>query len=169
QFGRDLVVIGGPCSAETATQVDSVAAAVARAGGHALRGGAFKPRTSPYSFQGLGEPGLMLLRHAADAEGLPLVSEAMCAEEVELVARHAHMVQIGSRNMQNFRLLEAVGRCDTPVLLKRGFMARVDEMLAAAEYIYCRGNTQIVLCERGIRGFDPTFRNILDLSGLVWL
>ncbi|MCB9832995.1 MAG: 3-deoxy-7-phosphoheptulonate synthase [Planctomycetes bacterium] len=167
--GRDFVLLAGPCGVESRGQLDEVADAALRAGAVGLRGGAFKPRTSPYLFQGLGLEGLRLLAEVRERTGLPVVTEVMTPEDVDLVAEHADMLQIGSRNVQNFRLLEAVGSIDRPVLLKRGMMSTLDEYLAAAEYIYMRGNEKVVLCERGIRGFEPRLRNTLDLAGVALL
>ena len=164
-FGGDaLAIAAGPCSVESREQIEAVAAAVARAGANILRGGAFKPRTSPYAFQGLGQHGLELLRAAADRFGLAVVTEVLDPRDVGAVARHADMLQIGARNMQNFALLREAGECGKPVLLKRGFAATVDEWLMAAEYLLLAGNPNIVLCERGVRSFDPSTRNVLDLS-----
>jgi|UniRef100_A0A7V3YHU1 3-deoxy-7-phosphoheptulonate synthase len=159
-----FVVMAGPCAIESEAQILEVAHRVKEAGAKILRGGAFKPRTSPYSFQGLGEEGLRLLAKAREETGLPFVTEALGIEELPLVAEYADMIQIGARNMQNFRLLEAVGRLRKPVLLKRGMMNTVDELLMSAEYILAQGNYQVVLCERGIRTFEPSTRNTLDLS-----
>jgi 3-deoxy-7-phosphoheptulonate synthase len=159
-----FVIIAGPCAVESESQVLETAFRVKEAGGKILRGGAFKPRTSPYSFQGLGEDGLKLLARAREVTGLPFVTEALGIEELPLVAEYADMIQIGARNMQNFRLLEAVGKLRKPVLLKRGMMNTIDEMLMSAEYILAQGNYQVVLCERGIRTFEPATRNTLDLS-----
>lgn len=159
-----FVVMAGPCAIESEAQIVEVAHRVKEAGAKILRGGAFKPRTSPYSFQGLGEEGLRLLAKAREETGLPFVTEALGVEELPLVAEYADMIQIGARNMQNFRLLEAVGRLRKPVLLKRGMMNTVDELLMSAEYILAQGNYQVVLCERGIRTFEPSTRNTLDLS-----
>lgn len=167
QIGGDhFVLIAGPCAVETKELLDPVADAVAAAGAGALRGGAFKPRTSPQSFQGLGAPGLQLLAAAAQRTGLPVVTEVLDPRDVELVAEHAAVLQVGSRNMQNFPLLREVGRLRKPVLLKRGAAATVDELLAAAEYILQGGNDQVLLCERGVRGFDPTTRYLLDLAAV---
>ena len=160
------VLIAGPCSVESREQTLAIALAVREAGGALLRGGAFKPRTSPYSFQGLGEVGLQILAEARELTGLPIVSEAMEPDQVPLVAAYADMIQIGSRNMANFALLRRAGRCTTPVLLKRGMAATVEEWLMAAEYILAEGNPNVVLCERGIRTFDPLFRFTLDLSAV---
>lgn len=167
--GDEVVVIAGPCSVESETQILAAARGVAAAGARLLRGGAFKPRTSPYGFQGLGEDALRLLSLARDATGLGIVTEVVATEDVELVARHADMLQIGARNMQNFRLLAACGRQPRPVLLKRSHMATLDELLLAAEYIVANGNPRVVLCERGIRTFEPATRNTLDLSAIAVL
>jgi len=163
------VLIGGPCSVESEELVLATAEAVLAAGGQILRGGAFKPRTSPYAFSGLGEEGLRLLALARDHTGLPVVTEAIAPEDVALVSRYADMLQVGSRNMQNYPLLRAVGRSGMPVLLKRGLAATIEEWLLAAEYILAEGNDQVVLCERGIRGIDTTLRNQLDLSAVPLL
>jgi 3-deoxy-7-phosphoheptulonate synthase len=164
--GDEVVVMAGPCSAETEEQVDATAAAVKNAGAKVLRGGAFKPRSSPYSFQGLGEEGLRLLRAAADRHNLKLVSEVMDVSQIELVDRYAHMLQVGARNMQNFTLLRELGRARTPVLLKRGISATIEEWLLSAEYILAGGNTSVILCERGIRTFESYTRNTLDISAI---
>ncbi|MFO7577966.1 MAG: 3-deoxy-7-phosphoheptulonate synthase [Pelovirga sp.] len=166
RFGDGLrpVMIAGPCSIETEEQMLAAAAAVKAAGGQMLRGGAFKPRTGPHSFQGLGVPGLSLLQQAGQSQGLPVVTEVMRIEQLEAVARHADMIQIGARNMQNFDLLKEVGKSRHPVLLKRGMSATLEEFLAAAEYILAEGNPNVVLCERGIRTFERATRNTLDLS-----
>ncbi len=158
------VVIAGPCSVESEAQIFEAAQVAREAGAHLLRGGAFKPRTSPYDFQGLGLPGLRLLAEAGQAMRLPIVTEVMEPGLVEPVAELADVLQVGSRNMQNFPLLRAVGRSHRPVLLKRGFAATIDEWLLAAEYILREGNQQVILCERGIRSFDPHTRNLLDLA-----
>ncbi len=159
-------VIAGPCSIEDEQQMMEAAAMAKQGGASMLRGGAFKPRTSPYSFQGLGEEGLWLLEHAGHEFGLPTVTEVMEPEQVELVAEHADMLQIGARNMQNFSLLKAVGRAEKPVMLKRGPSATIDEWLLAAEYVLDGGNTAVVLCERGIRTFETRTRNTLDISAV---
>jgi 3-deoxy-7-phosphoheptulonate synthase len=164
--GGQPILIAGPCSVESRDQTLAVAQAVREAGGALLRGGAFKPRTSPYSFQGLGEEGLQILAEARELTGLPIVTEAMEPDQVPLVAAYADMIQIGSRNMANFALLRRAGRCNKPVLLKRGMAATVEEWLMAAEYILAEGNPNVVLCERGIRTFDPLFRFTLDLSAV---
>ena len=158
------VIIGGPCSIETEDQMLQAARLVKKAGGRMLRGGAFKPRTGPHSFQGLGIDGLKFLRQAGDAEGLPVVTEVMRIEQLDSVCRYADMLQIGARNMQNFDLLKEVGKLDKPVLLKRGMSATIEEFLSAAEYLLAEGNGQVVLCERGIRTFERATRNTLDLS-----
>jgi 3-deoxy-7-phosphoheptulonate synthase len=162
--GGDPVIMAGPCVIEDRESLVENARAVQRAGATILRGGAFKPRTSPYSFQGLGEEGLHHLAAARDATGMPVVTEVMEPELVELVAEHADMLQIGSRNMANFPLLKKVGTSGRPVLLKRGFSATMEEFLMSAEYILAHGNPNVVLCERGIRGFDSAFRFSLDLN-----
>lgn len=161
------VVIAGPCSVESEVQIRSAAEAVRRAGAHLLRGGAYKPRTNPYTFQGLGVLGLKLLKAAGDAVGLPVVTEVMSPSAVEIASEYADMLQVGTRNMANFDLLRAVGASRRPVLLKRGMSATVDEWLQAAEYIVASGNPNVVLCERGIRSFDPATRNTLDLAAAV--
>ena len=162
--GKSLVVIAGPCAVESEEQTLTVARAVQTAGAALLRGGAFKPRTSPYTFQGLGVEGLRILAQARARTGLPVVTEAIDAESLGLVAEYADMVQIGARNMQNFALLRAAGRCGKPVLLKRGPSATLDEWLMAAEYVMHEGNGQVELCERGVRGFGDHARHTLDLS-----
>jgi 3-deoxy-7-phosphoheptulonate synthase len=167
--GETLAICAGPCSVESREQLSLTAAAIARNGANVLRGGAFKPRTSPYAFQGLGEEGLKLLREAADANGLGVVTEVLDVRDVELVARYADMLQIGARNMQNFPLLRAVGDVRLPVLLKRGLSATIEEWLMAAEYVYVAGNHDVVLCERGIRSYDPHTRNLLDLTAVPLL
>lgn len=164
--GTQVSIIAGPCSVESREQIMQTADAVKAAGGALLRGGAFKPRTSPYSFQGLEEEGLRLLAEARERTGLPIVTEAMDAEQLEQVVRYADMVQIGARNMQNYPLLRAAGRQKKPVLLKRGVSATFEELLLAAEYILSEGNYQVVLCERGIRGINGHTRYTLDLSAI---
>ena len=159
--------IAGPCAVETAEQTLASAHLAKRAGATLLRGGAFKPRTSPYAFQGLGVAGLRILRDVRDEVGLPVVTEVLDAADVDVVAEHADMLQIGTRNMQNFGLLQAVGATGKPVMLKRGLTATYEEWLMAAEYIAQRGNLDIVLCERGIRGFEPSIRNMLDVSAVA--
>ncbi|MFY9780227.1 MAG: 3-deoxy-7-phosphoheptulonate synthase [Candidatus Baltobacteraceae bacterium] len=164
--GRTLAICAGPCSVESREQLETAAAGVARAGANLLRGGAFKPRTSPYAFQGLGEEGLKLLRDAADRNGLAVVTEVLDPRDVELVVRYADMLQIGARNMQNFTLLREVGQARHPALLKRGIAATIEEWLMAAEYVFAAGNHQVVLCERGIRSYDTQTRNLLDISAV---
>jgi 3-deoxy-7-phosphoheptulonate synthase len=164
--GPRIAIIAGPCSVETRQQLLETAHAVKAAGATALRGGAFKPRTSPYSFQGLGEEGLELLAEARAETGLPVVTEALSPEQVPLVARYADMIQIGSRNMQNYALLRAVGEASRPVLLKRGMMSTIEEWLMAAEYILLQGNADVVLCERGIRSFDQATRFTTDINAI---
>ncbi len=161
-----FTIVAGPCSVESREQIVATAQAVAARGAAMLRGGAFKPRTSPYAFQGLGWDGVELLAEAGRASGLPTVSEVMSIDQVERMAARIDVLQIGARNMQNFDLLRAVGRSGRPVLLKRGFAATIDEMLAAAEYILAEGNPNVILCERGIRTFEPATRNTLDLSAV---
>lgn len=165
-FGNGLrpVIIAGPCSVESEEQVQTAAAQVKAAGAQMLRGGAFKPRTGPHTFQGLGMAGLALLQEAGRAHGLPVVTEVMRIEQLDIVASHADMIQIGARNMQNFDLLKEVGKSRHPILLKRGICSTIEEFLAAAEYIVAEGNPHLVLCERGIRSFEPSTRNTLDLS-----
>lgn len=164
--GPEVVVMAGPCSVESSSQISLVATGVAEAGARILRGGAFKPRTSPYSFQGLGEEGLLLLASARDECGLPIVTEVVAPEDVELVATHADMLQIGARNMQNFRLLSEVGAQPLPVLLKRGISSSIEELLLAAEYVVSAGNPKVILCERGIRTFETATRNTFDVSAV---
>ncbi|MBO8126694.1 MAG: 3-deoxy-7-phosphoheptulonate synthase [Firmicutes bacterium] len=160
------LIIAGPCSVEDREGTILLAKALKEAGAHWLRGGAFKPRTSPYSFQGLKEEGLRILAEAREATGLPVVSEVLSPNAVPLVSEYVDVLQVGSRNMQNFPLLEAVGRSGKPVLLKRGFAATIDEWLLAAEYILNAGNDQVILCERGIRTFETATRNTLDISAV---
>lgn len=164
--GKDVVVIAGPCSVESEQQIVTAARAVRAAGGTALRGGAFKPRSSPYSFQGLGKRGLELLALARRETGLPIVTEAMDEAGAELVAEHADCIQVGARNMQNYSLLKAVGRLGKPVLLKRGLAATITDLLLSAEYILAEGNSQVILCERGVRSFDSAARNMFDLNAI---
>jgi 3-deoxy-7-phosphoheptulonate synthase len=167
--GGDFVVIAGPCALENAEQVERTASVVKSAGAHALRGGAFKPRTSPYSFQGLGEVGLKLIAEQGRALGLPVVSEVLDTAQLDLMLDYVDVLQIGARNMQNFALLRAVSKVRRPVVLKRGFGSTIDEWLLAAEYLLDGGNDQVVLCERGIRSFDNTLRNTLDLAGMAFV
>ena len=164
--GDEVIVMAGPCSAETDEQTMATAAAVKRAGAKILRGGAFKPRSSPYSFQGLGEEGLQMLRRAGDAHDLPVVSEVMDISQIELVGRYADMYQVGARNMQNFTLLRELGHVRKPVLLKRGISATIEEWLLSAEYILAGGNPDVILCERGIRTFETATRNTFDISAI---
>jgi len=165
--GRDVVLMTGPCSVESYEQTRLVAQEVARLGGRVLRGGAYKPRTSPYSFQGLGLEGLEILRAVADEFDLLIVTEALGVEQLPATAEYADIIQIGSRNMQHFPLLWAAGEQEKPVLLKRGFMSTIDEWLRAAEHIASRGNEQIILCERGIRTFETSTRNTLDVNAIA--
>ncbi len=167
--GSEFVVIAGPCAVENGGQIREAAYAVAGAGAHLLRGGAFKPRTSPYSFQGLGEEGLRLLAIAGREVGLPIVTEVLSTEDLPLVSRYADMLQVGARSMQNFALLKALGATNKPVLLKRGLAASIEELLLAAEYIAYTGNPHVVLCERGIRTFETATRNTLDLNAVAAL
>ena len=164
--GNQVMVMAGPCSVESREQLMATAGAVKAAGAHILRGGAWKPRTSPYAFQGLGLMGLELLREARDAFHLPVVTEVMSPQDVTLVAQYADILQIGSRNMQNFALLSAVGQVQKPVLLKRGLMSTIEELLMAAEYILSQGNPRVMLCERGIRTFEPSTRNTFDINAI---
>ena len=164
--GEEVVVAAGPCSVESEDQIRRTAGAVREAGARLLRGGAFKPRSSPYSFQGLGERGLELLRAAADEHGLGVVTEVMDASQIALVARYADMLQVGARNMQNYVLLRELGRAGKPVLLKRGLAATIEEWLLSAEYVAAAGNRDIVLCERGIRTFETATRNTMDISAI---
>jgi 3-deoxy-7-phosphoheptulonate synthase len=165
--GDEVIVMAGPCSAENETQVMASAAAVKRAGAKVLRGGAFKPRSSPYSFQGLGEEGLRLLRAAANAHNLKLISEVMDISQIELIAKYADIFQVGARNMQNFTLLRELGHARKPVLLKRGLSATIEEWLMSAEYILSGGNKDVILCERGIRTFETATRNTFDISAIA--
>jgi len=162
--GRGLTIVAGPCAVESKEQTLIVARAIKEAGAHILRGGAFKPRTSPYSFQGLGEEGLRILAEAREATGLPVVTEALDNEGVDLVERYADAIQIGARNMQNFSLLKRAGRAKKPVILKRGMSATLEEFLMSAEYILSEGNYDVILCERGVRTFSDFSRNTLDLA-----
>jgi len=166
RIGEGLTVIAGPCAVEDDDSMLDAARAAKKAGAHVLRGGAFKPRTSPYDFQGLGERGLKLLREAGRETGLPVVTEAMDTRHIGLVAEYADMIQIGTRNMQNYALLKAAAETGRPVLLKRGRSSTVTEWLCAAEYLLDGGNPQVVLCERGVVAFDPAVRNVLDLSSV---
>jgi 3-deoxy-7-phosphoheptulonate synthase len=164
--GDEVIVMAGPCSAESEEQVEATASAVKRAGAKILRGGAFKPRSSPYSFQGLGESGLRMLRAAADRHDLKLVTEVMEIAQIEMVESYADILQVGARNMQNYSLLRELGRSRKPVLLKRGISATIEEWLLSAEYVLAGGNTGVILCERGIRTFESYTRNTLDISAI---
>ncbi len=164
--GPEIVLMAGPCAVEGEEQILDIARRLRAMGASVLRGGAFKPRTSPYSFQGLGEKGLELLSRAREETGLAVVTEALDVETADLVAQHADILQVGARNMQNYPLLRRVGRIEKPVLLKRGMSATIEELLLAAEYILNEGNPNIILCERGVRGFDTQTRNLLDLSAI---
>jgi 3-deoxy-7-phosphoheptulonate synthase len=165
-IGRDLAIMAGPCSVESEEQVISTARAVKACGANILRGGAFKPRTSPYSFRGLGVQGLRLLAKAREETGLPIVTEVMTSEDVDVVASYSDIVQVGARNVQNFMLLDAVAKVSKPVLLKRGMATTYEEWLLAAEYVMAGGNHQVILCERGIRTFESYTRNTLDLAAV---
>jgi 3-deoxy-7-phosphoheptulonate synthase len=162
--GRSVVVIAGPCAVESEEQLIETAKAVKAAGATMLRGGAFKPRTSPYSFQGMEEEGLILLRNARDETGLPIVTEVMKPSDIDIICKYADVLQVGARNVQNFALLKELGKIDKPVLLKRGMMTTIEEFLMSAEYILSAGNSKVILCERGIRTFETATRNTLDLS-----
>jgi 3-deoxy-7-phosphoheptulonate synthase len=164
--GPRVVIMAGPCSVESRDQIERSAEVVARAGAQAIRGGAFKPRSSPYAFQGLGEEGLQLLRQAADRNGLLVASEVMDLTQIPLVAQYADILQVGARNMQNFNLLRELGRQRKPVLLKRGISATIEELLLSAEYILAGGNYEVILCERGIRTFETYTRNTMDISAI---
>lgn len=164
--GDDVVVIAGPCSVESRSQLLEIAQAVKEAGANALRGGVFKPRTSPYVFQGLGEEGLEYLAEAREATGLPIVAEIMAVAQVDVMVKYVDVLQIGARNMQNFNLLRAVGETRTSVLLKRGLSATIEELLMSAEYILSGGNTRVMLCERGIRTFETATRNTTDINAI---
>jgi 3-deoxy-7-phosphoheptulonate synthase len=164
--GDAFVVMAGPCAVESEEQTVRIAKAVKAAGAHVLRGGAFKPRTSPYDFQGLGEDGLKILDAARAETGLPIITEILDQRTLELVYSHADILQVGARNMQNFALLKEIGRCDKPVMLKRGLSATIDEWLMSAEYIMAEGNKKVMLCERGIRTFSSHTRNTLDLNAV---
>ncbi len=165
--GNGFAVMAGPCSVESPEQIASTARFVAEQGAHVLRGGVFKPRTSPYSFQGLGWEGLDLLVAAGRDAGLPVITEVMAVDQVQRMAAAADILQVGARNMQNFDLLRELGKVDRPVLLKRGLSSTIEEWLAAAEYVVAQGNQQVILCERGIRTFESATRNTLDLSAVV--
>ncbi|OMD36451.1 3-deoxy-7-phosphoheptulonate synthase [Paenibacillus odorifer] len=164
--GENLVIMGGPCAVESPEQIDEIARLVKASGAQVLRGGAFKPRTGPYSFQGVGVEGLTMMAEAGKRHGLLTITEVMTPEYVDICAEHADILQVGTRNMQNFDLLRKLGTCGRPVLLKRGFSATYDELLNAAEYILAGGNKDVMLCERGIRTFETYTRNTLDLSAI---
>jgi 3-deoxy-7-phosphoheptulonate synthase len=167
--GTAIAVIGGPCAVESLEQMEQIARQLATVPVHALRGGVYKPRTSPYSFQGAGIDGLRILADVRQRYGFPVVTEVMSIAQIEPVAVYADMLQVGSRNMQNFELLKALGQVNKPILLKRGLAATIEEFVMAAEYILSHGNPNVVLCERGIRSFDPYMRNVLDLGAVVAL
>lgn len=167
--GPDLFIVGGPCSVESLDQMETVATRLSQAPVQALRGGVYKPRTSPYSFQGLGDAGLAILDRVRRRYCLPVITEVMAIHQIEAIAAHADVLQVGSRNMQNFDLLKALGTIDKPVVLKRGLAATISEFVMAAEYIASHGNDQVILCERGIRSFDTHTRNVLDLGAVVAL
>jgi len=164
--GREVVVAAGPCAVESSEQIHSIAASVAQAGAKLLRGGAFKPRSSPYSFQGLGKEGLELLRDAADKNGLLVVSEVMDPSQIEIMLPYVDVLQVGARNMQNYHLLRGLGEVDKPVLLKRGMSGTIEELLLSAEYIMAGGNYKVILCERGIRTFETALRNTMDIAAI---
>jgi 3-deoxy-7-phosphoheptulonate synthase len=167
--GRDVVVIAGPCAVESEEQLIETAKAVKAAGATMLRGGAFKPRTSPYSFQGMEEEGLILLRNAREETGLPIVTEVMKPSDIDVICKYADILQVGARNVQNFALLKELGKIDKPIMLKRGMMTTIEEFLMSAEYILSGGNNRVILCERGIRTFETATRNTLDLSSVPLL
>jgi 3-deoxy-7-phosphoheptulonate synthase len=164
--GKEIVVMAGPCAVESEEQIINTARAVKEAGAQVFRGGAYKPRTSPYSFQGMGEEGLRLLAHVGEVTGLPIITEVVNPETADLVAEYADILQVGTRNAQNFELLKQVGRINKPVLLKRGMAMTIHELLMSAEYILSEGNQSVILCERGIRTFETVTRNTLDLSAI---
>ena len=164
--GGHLAMIAGPCAVEDAARMDAIAGDIRKAGANLLRGGAYKPRTSPYAYQGMGEEGLKILRDAGQKHGMPVVTEVMDPRRVEIVAQYADMIQIGARNMQNFTLLTEVGQTHKPVLLKRGMSATIEDLLMSAEYILSQGNPNVVLCERGVKGFDKITRNIYDVAAV---
>lgn len=166
--GTGFAVIAGPCAVEGVEQMETAASVVKAAGAHLLRGGVFKPRTSPYAFQGMGEPGLRIISEAGRRHGLPIVVEVMDSAQISIVQEHADLLQVGARNMQNFSLLRALSKVPRPVLLKRGFCATIQEWLLAAEYLLDGGNGQVILCERGIRSFESSVRNTLDLSAVAY-
>ena len=167
--GKELVIIGGPCTVESLEQMETVAQKLSAAPVQALRGGVYKPRTSPYAFQGMGEEGLEILAQVRSHYNIPVVTEVMSISQIEAIAQNADMLQVGSRNMQNFDLLKALGQAGKPILLKRGLAATIEEFVMAAEYILSHGNANVVLCERGIRSFDDYTRNVLDLAAVAAL
>ncbi|WP_347242275.1 3-deoxy-7-phosphoheptulonate synthase [Nostoc sp. FACHB-892] len=167
--GEELVIIGGPCTVESLEQMEIVAQKLSTASVQGLRGGVYKPRTSPYAFQGLGESGLKILARVRSHYNMPVITEVMSISQIEVVTAHADMLQVGSRNMQNFDLLKALGQAGKPILLKRGLAATIEEFVMAAEYILSHGNPDVVLCERGIRSFDDYTRNVLDLGAVAAL
>jgi 3-deoxy-7-phosphoheptulonate synthase len=167
--GKELVIIGGPCTVESAEQMEIVAQKLRQTAVQALRGGVYKPRTSPYAFQGMGEAGLKILKQVQQRYNMPVVTEVMSISQIEVIAAHVDMLQVGSRNMQNFDLLKALGSVGKPILLKRGLAATIEEFVMAAEYILSHGNPDVVLCERGIRNFDNYTRNVLDLAAVAAL
>ncbi|MGI9456145.1 MAG: 3-deoxy-7-phosphoheptulonate synthase, partial [Aeoliella sp.] len=164
--GGHFGMIAGPCAIESAERLEAIAGDIKSAGANILRGGAFKPRTSPYAFQGLGEEGLKILRQVGDKHGLPVVTEAIDPRHVELIAEYTDMIQLGARNMQNFVLLTEVGKTGKPVLLKRGMAATIKDLLMSAEYVVANGTTDVVLCERGVKSFDNSCRNMLDIAAV---
>ncbi len=164
--GGHFGMIAGPCAVESGERLDAIAGDIKAAGANVLRGGAFKPRTSPYSFQGLGEEGLKILREVGDKHGMPIVTEAIDPRHVELIAEYTDMIQLGARNMQNFVLLTEVGKTKKPVLMKRGMAATIKDLLMSAEYVIAHGTTEVVLCERGVKGFDNACRNMLDIAAV---
>ena len=167
--GQDLLIVGGPCTVENMAQMEAIASRLATAPVQALRGGVYKPRTSPYDFQGMGLEGLQILASVRDRYGLPVITEVMAISQIDEITAHADVLQVGSRNMQNFDLLKALGQTQKPILLKRGLAATIEELVMAAEYILAHGNPNVVLCERGIRSFDSYTRNVLDLGAVVAL
>ena len=167
--GKELLIVGGPCSVESLDQMTAVAEKLRKAPVQALRGGVFKPRTSPYAFQGMGQDGLEILRQIRETSGIPVITEVMSIEQIKSTEAAADVLQIGSRNMQNFELLKAIGQASKPILLKRGLSATIEEFVLAAEYIMAHGNSQVILCERGIRSYDNYTRNVLDLGAVVAL
>jgi len=167
--GKEIVIMAGPCSVESREMLIDVAYAIKEAGAHFLRAGAFKPRTSPYAFQGMGVKGLQYLAEVRSLVGIPIITEVMDIRDVEMVSEFADIIQIGARNMQNFTLLKAVGRCETPVMIKRGLSSTIQELLMSAEYVMSQGNHKVIYCERGIRTFEPMTRNTLDISAVPLL